>query len=172
MRRQSPTWIRTASLLSILAMSVALAFGQPGAQVNANLTVGDFLLQYARSIHMVLPADATPEVAKAALQAVRALPSEELALDRVLTHADVVRLGRAAGLKITSSTPEKVFGKAETDLFFESFAAILAAHAGLPAPADGTTLRTAANSSNAFEHANLDKGKKKGRPFQSPTDPD
>src|SRR5262245_44758557 len=113
MRRESLKLIRTASFLSILAMSAALAFGQPAAATDSGLTVGDFLLQYARSVHMVLPADATPEVARAALQAVKALPEETPSLTKSLTHADVVMLGRAAGLKITSKTPDKAFSKPE-----------------------------------------------------------
>lgn len=169
MLRRSPKLIRTASFVAILTMSAALSFGLP-ANSNANLTVGDFLLQYARSVHIVLPPDATPELALATLQAVRALPGDNLSLSRTLTHGDVVRLGRAAGLKITSSTPDKIFGKAEADMFFETFSSVLSAHAGTSASNDGN-LRTAADSS-AAEHANTSKGKKKGRPFQSPSDPD
>lgn len=169
MLRQPPYLIRTTCFVAILAMSAALSFGLPAASADTNLTVGDFLLQYARSVHMVLPPNATPEVAKAALQAVHAISGEDLLLSRTLTHGDVIRLGRAAGLKITSSTPEKTFSKAEADMFFETFASLLSAHAGTPASPDND-LRTAADSS-AAGHANTDKGKKKGRPFQSPNEP-
>lgn len=168
MRKQSPYLIRTASLLSILAMSGALTFGQPAAAADSALTVGDFLLQYARSVHMALPPNATPEIAKAALQAVKVLPDETPALSKTLTHGDVVKLGRAAGLKITSKTPEKTFSRPEADMFFETFAGLLESHTG--SHESGTDLRTAADSS-AADHANTTKGKKKGRPFQSPTNP-
>jgi hypothetical protein len=170
MLRQSPNLIRTASYLSILALSAALAFGQPAGKTDSPLTVGDFLLQYARSVHMTLPPEATPETAQAALQAVRAIPAQALQLDKPLTHADVVRLGRAAGLKITSNTPDKSFSKPEADMFFETFAGILETHTGSRA-SSGDDLRTAAGS-NAAGHANTSKGKKKGRPFQSPNEPD
>lgn len=169
MRRQSPNLIRTVSLLSILALSGALAFGQPAGSADSALTVGDFLLQYARSVHMALPPNATPEIAKEALQAVKALPDETPALSKPLTHGDVVKLGRAAGLKITSKTPEKAFSRPEADMFFETFAGILESHTG--SHASSNDLRTAADS-NAADHANTTKGKKKGRPFVSPTNPD
>lgn len=169
MLRLTPKLIRTASLLSILMLSAALAFGQPVASTDSVLTVGDFLLQYARSVHMSLPPNASPELALAALQAVNALPGDAPVLSKPLTHGDVVRLGRAAGLKITSKTPEKQFSRPEADMFFETFAGILATHAGTHA--SGNDLRTAADS-NAPDHANTSKGKKKGRPFQSPNEPE
>jgi hypothetical protein len=174
MLRLSPNLVRTTSLLSILAMSAALAFGQPVAATQATLTVGDFLLQYARSVHVALPADATPEAAMAALQAAKALPGDTPSLVKALTHGDVVKLGRAAGLKITSRTPEKSFSQPEADMFFETFGGLLESHAGTRASSpngNGDDLRTAAGSA-APGHANTSKGKKKGRPFQSPSNPD
>jgi len=169
MLRQPPPLARTICFLTMLAMSAVLTFGQPAASLDSGLTMGDFLLQYARSMHMTLPPQATPEVAQAALQAVNALPDQAVPLSKPLTHGDVVRLGRAAGLKITSSTPDKSFSKLEADMFFETFAGVLTTHGGSSA-STGNDLRTAADSS-APDHANLTKGKKKGRPFQSPNEP-
>ena len=173
MLRLSPSLLRSASLLSILMLSAALAFGQPAATNDAALTVGDFILQYARSVHMTLPANATPELALAALQAVRAIPADVPALTKPLTHGDVVRLSQAAGLRITSKTPDKRFSRPEADMFFETFAGVLAMRTGFgtQASGSGTDLRTAADS-QAPDHANLLKGKKKGRPFQSPAEPE
>jgi len=174
MLRQSPFLIRTAGLLSIVALSASLAFGQPAATSESVLTVGDFLLQYARSVHVALPTNASPEIALAALQAVKALPGETLALNKPLTHGDVVRVGRAAGIKITTKTPDKQFSRPEADMFFETFGGVLATHSGTQQAASGThggDVRTAADSS-APDHANTSKGKKKGRPFQSPNEPE
>src|SRR2546425_6331724 len=73
----------------------------PSAAPAAKLTVGDFLLLYARSIHMALPPNASAETAYQALKATNVLPPGVLALDRPMTHGDVVRIGRAAGLRIS-----------------------------------------------------------------------
>jgi len=171
MLRRYPSLTRAASLLSVLALSAVIAFGQPAVTNDSVLTMGDFLIQYAHSLNMTLPSNATPELALAALQAVKALPGDSVVLSKPLTHADVVRLGRAAGLKISTRTPDKQFSRPEADMFFETFGGALAAHSGSSSPAasDGD-LRTAADSS-AADHANLTKGKKKGRPFQSPNEP-
>ena len=171
MLRQSPNLARMASLLSIGILSASLAFGQPAATNESVLTVGDFLLQYARSVHMTLPTNASPEIALAALQAVKALPGDTPALTKPLTHADVVRLGRAAGIKITSKTPDKQFSRPEADMFFETFGGVLASHSGTRQASGGSDIRTAADS-QAPDHANTTKGKKKGRPFQSPNEPE
>ena len=147
-----------------LAGSVALA-SQVGAP-SATLSVGDFLLLYAKSEHIALPSDATPQTAQTVLQAAGMLPAMDLALNSPLTHADVLRIGRAAGLKITSSTPEKTLDRFEAELFLDTFAKF-------SSPAGSTQDRVAADSSTggAADHANTDKGKKKGRPFQSPSEP-
>lgn len=156
---------RTVGLMSTIvaiAGSLALAAAPP-----ATLTVGDFLLLYAKSAHLVLPPDATPQAAQSALKAAKALPDLELSLDRALTHADVSRIGQAAGLKIVSSTPSRTLDRAEAELFLETFVRYIA-------PAGTGQDRLAASDNppgNPGSRANTDKGKKKGRPFQSPTEP-
>ena len=79
-----------------------------------------------------------------------------------------------AGIKITTKTPDKQFSRPEADMFFETFGGVLATHSGTQQAASGThggDVRTAADSS-APDHANTSKGKKKGRPFQSPNEPE
>ena len=166
MLRYSSNLIRKVAFVSILALSAALSFGAPAGTVDANLTVGDFLVQYARSMHIVLPADASPSVAQAALQAV-GVPAGDLELGRTLTHRDVVRIGRAAGLRITSKTPDKAFSQSEVNMFFEHYSVMLASRG-----TDGTDLRDVRTAASHDEGKGKGKGHTKGKGHQSPTEPD
>lgn len=160
--------VRVGIMIAALVLSSAVALAVPGSS-TPELTVGDFLLMYARSLQLTLPADATPETAMAVLKAANAMPPVEPVLDRAITHGDAVKIGRAAGLKISSSTPERSLDRAEADLFLETFAKYLS-------PAAATSQDRIGASDNPTgdpaSRANTTKGKKKGRPFQSPSEPE
>ena len=173
MFRRASLTIRSMALAAALAgpglVSATSAATAAAAPPAATLTVGEFLIQYAKSVQIVLPPDASAEAAFVALKAAGALRSLELALDRPLTHGDVVKIGKASGLRITTSTPDKLLEKPEAALFLEAFARYLVPSAS----ASGD--RVAASDNPAGDpagRANTDKGKKKGRPFQSTSEPE
>src|SRR5436309_1277395 len=101
MFRRPRVLAKTFSLVAIFLFLGSLAQAAPSGAPTAKFTVGDFLLLYAQSIHMTLPPDATPATTYEALKAARALPSDPFTLDSPLTHSDVVRIARAAGLRIS-----------------------------------------------------------------------
>jgi len=166
--RRSRLNTRIGITIATLVLASAFALAAPGSS-TPELTVGDFLLMYARSLQITLPADATPETAVAVLKAANAMPSFEPVLDRAITHGDAVKIGRAAGLRISSSTPERSLDRAEADLFLETFAKYLAPVAPVTQDRIGASDNPTGDPAN---RANTTKGKKKGRPFQSPTEPE
>jgi hypothetical protein len=153
--------------LGIILTIVTLALTGSAALATvpaATLGYGDFLLLYAEASQITLPANATPQTALAVLQAAGLLPAGAPALDRPLTQGDVVRIGRAAGIKVTSRSPGKTLDRVAAEVFLDIYV-------NGRSPAGGSQDRVAADSS-APDHANLEKGKKKGRPFQSSPEPD
>ena len=160
----STTRWTTSALALLMAGSLATASPAPGAPTP--ISVGDFVLLYAKAVQLSLPPQATVETACAALKAAGELKGVDLSLDRGLTHGDLVRIGRAGGLKITSSTPDRVLDRTEAEMFLSSFSGILAARSGARVAASSGT-----PGGDPANHARTDKGKKKGRPFQSPSEP-
>ena len=157
----------SASVLFLSLGGVALAV--PSGASAGPFTVGDFLLLYARSTRVVLPADATPELAYEVLKAAGSLPSDPLALGAPLTQGVVVSIGKAAGLKLSSKTPQQEFGRDDAGIFLQTYASVLTPRR------DAGSRDTYGASFNPpgdpAGHANTDKGKKKGRPFQSDPEP-
>lgn len=161
---------KSTSIVTLAALLLAVgvpALALPTTPVDPHVTVGDFLLSYARSMHLNLPPDAGPETALAALRASGTLPALELSLTDTLTHGSVVKIGRASGLKITSATPDKALDRAEADLFLDTFSRYI-----VPATSQDRIGASDNPPGEPASNANTNKGKKKGRPFQSPSEPE
>lgn len=152
-----------------LLLTGTLTIAAPASASKSPMSVGSFVLMYARAAHIAMPAEATPAMALAAIQATGALNGLDLNLDRALTHADVVKIGHAAGVKVTSATPTQTIDKSEAELFLQAF------HGTLFATVQPSEDRIAASDNppgDPAHNARTDKGKKKGRPFTSPSEPD
>ena len=152
--------------LAALAMVVLIPSGAY-ASTTSNPTVGDFLSAYAKALNLELPANASALTVAAALRASGVRLDASIDAAKSLTQGDVVRIGKANGLRLSSSSPENTFTSAEMGQFFASYGSILAKSGG--------DTRVAASDTPPGDpegHANTDKGKKKGRPFTSPTEPE
>ena len=150
-----------------LGLAALTMFGSAALAANSPVTVGDFLTAYAKAMKIELPASTTPDAVAAALKASGVKLDSGLQFSQTLTQADVVKIGRANGLKLTTHAGEAPLTSIELDQFFAAYGATLANAGG------GS--RVAASDlppGDPENHANTDKGKKKGRPFQSPTEPE
>ena len=152
-----------ASGLAALAMLVLLTPSFATVADNS-LNMGDFLAAYAKAIRLDLPANAGTDTVVAALKA-SGVKLDAIDASRTLTQGDVVRFGKANGLRISSSNPAAAFSAAEMDQFFATFGATITQSGDRVAASDNPPGDPANN-------ANTTKGKKKGRPFQSPTEPE
>ena len=152
--------------LAALAM-VSLIPSGAYADVASNPTVESFLSAYAKALNIELPASANSETLTAALRASGVKLDATITPGKTLTQGDVVRIGKANGLRLSSTSPESGFSTAEIDQFFASYGTTLAKSGG------NTNIAASDNPPGDPAHnANTDKGKKKGRPFQSPTEPE
>ncbi|MHC4165301.1 MAG: hypothetical protein ACYSUM_24600 [Planctomycetota bacterium] len=102
--------------LATLILSLALSSAHPAA--GDDVTVGRLVQEIAR----VLELDATDaRVARESLsRAGLSLPAD-LDLNAALTEAEVVRVSRAAGLKLTTSRPEARFHQQRLDRYLTTF---------------------------------------------------
>jgi len=165
MRNPTSMLVRTSFAAALFLLLGQLTLAAASVPAPGTITVGDFLLLYARSTHIALPADATPELAYAALKAAGSLPSDPMTLAAPLTHAVVLQVGRAAGLRLTSRTPDQAFPRAEAEAFLQTYSGVIVAHrTGSASETYGASFNPPGDPAG---HANTSKGKKKGRPFQS-----
>ena len=158
--------------LGLAALAMVFLMTPGGAYANAATqpTVGDFLTSYAKALNIELPASAGADALVSSLRASGVKLDANIDLAKALTQGDVVRIGKANGLRLTTRNPEAPFTAAEIAQFFTAYGPSLAQPAGstgsrFAATQDGNPPGDPAN------HANTDKGKKKGRPFHSPTEP-
>ena len=136
------------------ALLGAALFG--GVALAKSATVGDFLVEIAKAKSL---SASDPVSARAALTSAGvALPP--LALDKALTEGDVVQIGGALGVPVTTSSPSTPFDSGQVDGFISTFGKKLAS------PGDQT------QSPADFPNPGTDKGrgKKKGH-HKSPSDP-
>jgi len=169
MRNLTGNLTKTLSAALCLLFLASPIWATPGDAPAGTMTVGDFFLLYARSIHLALPANASAEAAYESLKANEILPSGSFTMSAPLTHAVVLRIGKAAGLKVTSRTPDKVLARPEAELFLQTFAGPLAS---IARQRSGDVYAASFNPpGDPAGHANTSKGKKKGRPFQSDNEP-
>src|SRR2546428_578444 len=113
--------------LGLAAVAVmALIMIPSGARANvgdqgATVTVGDFLKTYAKALKIELPEGASNETIITALKAsgVKGLEND-LNPSKGLTQGDVVRIGKANGLRLTTTKPDAGFTADEVEQFFAS----------------------------------------------------
>ena len=152
--------------LGLAALTVIALIVTPSgafAQADGASTVGDFLASYAKALRIELPATASPEIVITALKASGIKLDDKLDPSKPLTQGDVVKIGKANGVRLTSRNPEAPFTTAETDQFFTVYAPTLS-----PARTeDPSTLLDAAHP-----NPGTGKGKGKQKGHQSPTEPD
>ncbi|HET6373350.1 MAG TPA: hypothetical protein VFG76_08585 [Candidatus Polarisedimenticolia bacterium] len=150
-------------------------------------TIGEFVLQYARTARLV-GSDATADQALEALRATGMIGREPVALSAPLTERDVVQLTRNLKLGLATQSPDRRFSREQADTFFSVFGSVLAGGKGGKIHGEGILAGTASTSGSGGQDANDDdddhgdddfnngadprtkgKGKKKGL---SPDDPD
>ncbi len=131
-------------------------------------TVGDFLTSCAKALRIELPPSAAPAVVVAALRASGVNLDENIDTSKPLTQADVVKISKANGIRVTTRSPQAAFSAAEIDQFFATYVGAFS-----PAESVVVTTRTDANEnghSNSDNTPGANKGKKKGH--VSPTEPE
>ena|SRR5438552_11952878 len=114
--------------LGLAALAVmALIMIPSGARANvgdqgATVTVGDFLKTYAKALKIELPEGANNETIVTALKAsgIKGLDGD-LNPSKSLTQGDVVRIGRANGVHLTTTKPDAAFTADEVDQFFTTY---------------------------------------------------
>ena len=148
----------TRILGGLVAAIVALALCVPAVAANT-VTVGDFVMELARVKGLSASSAAQ---AKASIESTGVtLPVADFG--RVLTQGDVVAIGNAAGLNLSSSTPEAAFTGDQVDAFLVVLAPELGA-------TDGDNSTDGAYNDNGADPRTKGKGKKKGL-FRSPSEP-
>ena len=121
-------------------------------------TVGDFLIGIAKARKL---SATDPASARAALQSSGVL-LPPFSLDRALTEADVVQIGGALGLKVTTTRPTAPFDSGQVDAFLSVFAKQLV----LPSSTDPQATEDFPNPGTGKGN-----GKQKGH-YKSPSDPE
>lgn len=141
-----------------VVLLVALTLCVPALAADV-VTVGDFVMELAR-VRGFAVSDAAH--AKVLIESTGiTLPTSDF--DRLLTQGDVVAIGNASGLRLSSSTPEVTFTGDEVAAFLVSLAPELGA-------TDGGNSTDGAYNDNGADPRTKGKGKKKGL-FRSPSAP-
>ena len=113
--------------LGLAALAVMVLVMTPGGAVakvadsGATVTVGDFLQSYAKALKIELPAQASGDTVMAALKASGVKLDAGVDPSKALTQGDVVKIGKANGLRLTTNQPEAAFTTEEVDQFFTSY---------------------------------------------------
>ena len=155
--------------LGLAATAMVILSGAYAVASNP-ATVGDFLSAYAKALKIELPANTSGDALVGTLRASGVKLDAKVDVNKPLTQGDVVKMGKANGLRLSTNKPEAAFTPSEIGQFFTSYGLTL----GSTAPAAGDTRYAASDNppGDPAGHANTSKGKKKGRPFQSPTEPE
>ena len=157
--------------LGLAVLAIVFLMTPSGAFANAATqpTVGDFLTAYAKALNIELPASAGADALVASLRASGVKLDANIDPAKTLTQGDVVRIGKANGLRLTTRNSDSAFTAAEIAQFFTSYGPTLAQPVGSD---NGSRFAASDNPpGDPANHANTDKGLKKGRPFRSPTEP-
>lgn len=125
------------AVLALILVSAAPVWAANDA--GTPKTVGDFLAAYARAMNIELPADASTETVIAALRASGVKLDSSIDAAKGLTQADVVKIGNANGVRVTTRTPAKSFTAAEVDQFFVTYGPVLASSSGIPTRVSAAT---------------------------------
>jgi len=142
--------------------------------VAGTVTVGEFLVRYARAMRLPVATTAGQEEILAELKD-RGLIAAEEPVDRALTEGDVVRFASRAGLRLTTLDAERLFPTAKVDSFFDTFGGVLgnpdvtAPGTGLPGAGDALGVGTdtcdpaVSNCGEGSDRAREKRKKKKDR---------
>ena len=163
--------------LGMAALALVVVSAAPGlADSNAASTpktVGDFLAAYARALNIELPASASSDAVVATLRASSVKLDANIDPAKALTQADVVKIGSANGVHVTTQNPAKGFSAAEIDQFFISYGPVLAQTSSAASTSvAGLSAGSERFGSKEHHRPNKGKGKMKGKGHQSPDEPD
>ena len=156
--------------LGLAALAMVILSGAYAIASNST-TVGDFLAAYAKALKIEMPANPSGDALVGTLRAAGVKLDAKVDVAKALTQGDVVKIGKANGLRLTTKSPDATFTTEEIGQFFTSYGLTL----GSTPAAAGSETRYAASDNPPGDpagHANTSKGKKKGRPFQCPTEPE
>lgn len=154
-----------------LAAAAVLAVTIVAPTFAANeVTIGQFVQRLA-AIKQLDATDA--RVAMDSLRTIGVRLPANLRMDAALTESDVVRISRAVGLRVTSSSPDSPFTDDQVDTFFTAFLDELVPTGGdetVSTQSDGWTQ----GLGPPFDPFSKGKGKHKGKGkgHQSPTEPE
>ncbi len=135
-------WFTSAAVAAVV-MVVMIVAAAPAFAASSDVTVGKFLIEIAKVKNL------SARDAESALAALRGtgmrLPA--LNLGKRLTEGDVASIATAAGLNVTTSSPEAPFSEGQVDSFIMSFGSDLGKpptdppiNPNDPPPDGGTTL--------------------------------
>lgn len=146
------------SLKVVAAVLIALAMlAAPALAAGQDLTVGKFLIEIAK-VKQLDAADAITARASLANVGIRV---GNLNLDKGLTQGDVVLISNAAGLPMSTSTPEATFSNDQMVTFISTFGPELGGGD------DNTTM----GDKPKVDPRDKGKGLKKGLYKRSPSEP-
>lgn len=158
------------AVLALILVSAAPVWAANDA--GTPKTVGDFLASYARAMNIELPADASADTVIAALRASGVKLDSKVDGAKTLTQADVVKIGNANGVRVTTRTPAKSFTSVEIDQFFVTYGPVLAHTSGIPTRVSAAMSGEGAPRRDPREATRRKgKGKGKGKKHRSPTEP-
>jgi hypothetical protein len=111
--------MKQLSRLSAVAVAVCLvSLAVAPAMADGSIRVGQFLIRMAE-FKNIRALDS--ETAADGLRAVGVRVPADLDHGALLTEADVARLSSLVGVRVTTSTPDRVFDEVQVDRFFASF---------------------------------------------------
>ena len=151
------TWMRFGMVSAALVGAVLVA--GPALAAPGQVTVGQFLVEIAKAKSL----NATDGASAAAALRGAGIAVPSLDLGRALTEGDVVAIGSAAGLRVTTANPGAPFTSGQVDQFLVSFGSELGTSAGDTGQGTRSHDGSGSNSSKG-------KGKKKGH-NKTPSDP-
>lgn len=154
--------------LGFAALGLAVATATPLRALDNDPdrvpTVGEFLASYAKTLNVQLPADASPTTVCEALRVSGVKLDSTMDFTKPLTQADVVKIGKANGLNVTTHHPVQSFTARETNQFFVTYGMVLGRTTGAALHAAYTPRARAAYASS--EGKNAGKGKKHHSPHE------
>ncbi|MHC4067212.1 MAG: hypothetical protein ACYSUI_22295 [Planctomycetota bacterium] len=158
-----------AVALAMVALLAAPAFA------DGTTKVGYFLIRMAefKNVHAT-----DSRMAADALRTVGVRVPSDLDHDAALTEAVVARLSKLAGVRVTTSTPDRLFTATQVERFFGSFGDELAQNGAMTRACEGADCENPGNPDvdpqAPFDPFAKGKGKKKGKAKRpvTPTEPE
>ena len=160
----------------VVVVALLMVAAAAPAFANGPYTTADFVQRFAESRNL----DATSsDVAAASLRTHGVRLPDDIDLDAPLTESAVVAISRAAGLRVTSSNPNRLFTREQVDSYFFAFSDELVTADGAFDDVDQRTVRPYGSGNGngwgpPFDPFTKGKGKHKGhgKGWNSPTDPE